>query len=292
LSIVVGLLWDRPLVTFNGDSNYILSSNMLANIGEVTDLGYNNRFDTPRFKYQDRRSVSDYGDARSYHDTLVGELVFRDWIDGGKVSDKWVYSGVGSPVVISYTVTDSGASGWNLTKTRARLQTSTTTNDTAQITWGTQDVKTGQNVRLHATVLTGGGVGATEEAQVGLYQDANDHILFISDTTNARWICRTTVSGVATDQYITANFNRLQLLSIICDNSKVRFEQGEAAFGNVAIARGRYNMINSVTNTNNATFPINQSMAPLVLIKTKAASAGVLFLYDFQLLRSYSTKTI
>lgn len=290
-AMVTGLLWDRPTVTFNGDNNLIISSVFLMNIQEVTDNGENNQIITPRFKYGDRRSTSDYGDARVHQTSLPGEIIFRDHIDGGKIHEKWVYTGVGTPVAISYTLSESGASGIEFCKARARMQTNTNLNDTAQITWGTADVKTGQNPRFHATVLTGGGVGAAEEVRVGLWQDANEHILFISDQANARWICRCTVGGVSTDQYIAANFNRLQFLSLICSNQKITFQHGEAAFGSSNIAIGRANMTNSVEFTSASQFPVNEEMAPLLYIQTLAAAAATLFVYDVQLLRGLLNRT-
>jgi hypothetical protein len=282
---ITGLLWDRPTVTFNGDNNLILTGNFLMNLGEVTDNGYNNRIETPRFRYQDRRSVSDWGDARVNQASLPGEIAFRDFFDGGKLSDKWVYSGVGTEAAITYGLTESGAGTVQYCKTFATLSTGSSTNDTAQITFGTADVKTGQNPRLHMTVLTGA-PAAAENAWFGLWQDANEHILFVKDGGNTRWICRCTVGGVSVDQYIAANFNRLQFLSIICDNSKVRFEHGEAAFGASGIALGRSNMTNSVEETTAANFPVNEEMAPLLYIETTTTAAASLRVYDVQLLRS------
>lgn len=284
---VTGLLWDRPTITFNGDNCLIVAGKALLDSGEITDNGYNNRVVSPRYLYEDRRSISEWGDARVDNTGLPGVMVFRDFIQGGKVDAKWTYSGVGTEAALSYTLTESGSATLQFCKTRARLETGTSTNDTAQLTWDVADVKTGQNPRLHCTVLSGNGAGSSEEIQVGLWQDANEHILFVSDPGNTRWICRVTVGGSSTDAYIAANFNRVQFLSIICDNSKVRFEHGEGTLGQPSVALGRSNMTSSAEVTNTSLFPRNEEMAPLVYIKTTTTAAAILFLYDFQLLRSY-----
>jgi len=278
-SIVHGLAFDRVKLTMNGNENYVAIRPGLLQT-DVDNNGRLNKVYGGDCEITDLTSISNYHDKRSNYYDLKGTVEFNDWFIN-KVRDEWTQGGVGTPAITFGTINSGGAAA-SFTRSKSNLTTSASANDSVILNWDNPYIRTGHNPIIHATCQL---ETADVTAKIGLWGDANNHILMVSDVANTKWIATVTSGGTSTTYDFTSNFNRLQIMSIIVDNSNVLFQFGDESFSGNNTALGRQRMDLSTTITTN--IPVTTLMSPYIYVETLTTAAKALNMYDFQLVHSY-----